>query len=562
MPFFSLYDRIKSRIGSWAQSRNGNVGMIFALAAIPLVMAGGMGIDIARAYSMRVRLSAALDAAALAVGSSPVSFTTAQLQQRMQNYFNANYPASALGLPTPPVMSVVAVNSVINFNATATIPTSFMQIVHVNSLTVNVSNQITRGASGLEVALVLDNTGSMMCGDAGSNNCSQGVPPSHMDTLRTDAQNIIQTLFDASPDPTKVKIAIGPYVTAVNVGPALGSSLNTYMRIDSKSGAYLDYLGNKILNVDGVTPVVYDPTQSPNSLGWIGCVVEATTVGEDNPNGTGPDIYEVPNVGWTPSNTPLSPYYWKSGTGTTYDGDANNIFNTWNVPQTNKNTHVVTQEPVAQYVEVDNGDYSNDSNSAIDRSYGPNLGCPTPLVRLTSDEPTLISAAQNLKSRANSGTAISVGMVWGWRALSPNPPFSDGQPYTAINNGWIKAVVLETDGDAQVFDTPVYGGYGYIDTVPGDNKLGATEAGPIAPNVTPGTANYNLQNRLTTLCTNMKNAGIVIYTIGLGQDGITNTQLTSCASSPANAYKAPTAAALTADFQEIANSLNNLRLSK
>ena len=47
--------------------REGSVAVIFALCAIPIFIAAGMAIDVGRAYLVKVRLGAALDAAALAV---------------------------------------------------------------------------------------------------------------------------------------------------------------------------------------------------------------------------------------------------------------------------------------------------------------------------------------------------------------------------------------------------------------------------------------------------------------------------------------------------------------
>ena len=52
-----------------AREREGNVAMLVGLFAIPLVIAGGIATDVGRAYSVKVRLGAALDAAALSVGS-------------------------------------------------------------------------------------------------------------------------------------------------------------------------------------------------------------------------------------------------------------------------------------------------------------------------------------------------------------------------------------------------------------------------------------------------------------------------------------------------------------
>ena len=75
------------------ERREGLVAIIFALCAIPIFIAAGMAVDIGRAYAVKVRLGAALDAAALAVGSQS-NQTAAQLATDLQNYFTANYPAN------------------------------------------------------------------------------------------------------------------------------------------------------------------------------------------------------------------------------------------------------------------------------------------------------------------------------------------------------------------------------------------------------------------------------------------------------------------------------------
>src|SRR5689334_20326333 len=79
-----------------AGRREGAVAIIFGLCAIPAVIAAGMAIDVGRVYMVKIRLGAALDAAALAVGSE-TNQTQTQLTSDLQNYFTANYPSSALG---------------------------------------------------------------------------------------------------------------------------------------------------------------------------------------------------------------------------------------------------------------------------------------------------------------------------------------------------------------------------------------------------------------------------------------------------------------------------------
>ena len=544
----SLKAAIAARLVRFARRRDGNIALIFGLCAIPVIVGAGVAIDAGRAYMVKMELESALDSSALAVASSS-GLTAAQLQSRLQSYFSANYASASAISQDLTVTMTDPTQPVINVTATAQVPTTFLRLVDIDTVTVAANNQVTKGTNALELALVLDNTGSMMCGDGYPTTCDT---PSHISTLRTDGQDIIDTLFADSADPSMLKIAIVPYVTAVNIGPAMSQSgiLNT--NVPSTSGVYYDYKGVAIKDPTGAN-IVFDSTQTSTATNaWKGCVVEPTLPNEDA-SGDGPDITE-PAGGWTGATMGSwwTAYYWKSGTATSYNGFNTESDNTWYITTKNPKQKI-------QYEEID-----GNVSTATDDSYGPNLSCPTPLVRLTNTQATLDSAMQNMTAWANSGTAITVGMIWGWRALSPNPPFADGQPYGTPS--LVKAVVLETDGNAEVggntqSNTDDYTGYGYIS----DGKLGSSTSGLYPPYGNPavGTANYYLQTRLTTLCTNMKNAGIVIYTIGLGI-GASNTQLAGCAGPPGKGqfYPAPTSADLTTAFQQIAISLNSLRLSQ
>src|SRR5271166_1563889 len=187
------------------ERREGSVAIMFGLCAIPAVIAAGMAIDVGRAYMVKIRLGAALDAAALAVGSE-TNQTQTQLTSDLQNYFTANYPSSALGTnvtvtPVPANADLTA--STVTFQAQATVPMTFMQLVGVSSINVTVTAQ-TQKASGLEVAVVLDNTGSMLCGpNDGAPNYSDGtcggnVVASDTSCTNSSNQSRICTLINAS----------------------------------------------------------------------------------------------------------------------------------------------------------------------------------------------------------------------------------------------------------------------------------------------------------------------------------------------------------------------------
>ncbi len=62
-------------------------------------------------------------------------------------------------------------------------------------------------------------------------------------------------------------------------------------------------------------------------------------------------------------------------------------------------------------------------------------------------------------------------------------------------------------------------------------------------------------------CANAKAAGVVVYTIGFGSDVDANL-LRSCATQPSYFYAPQNSSDLDPVFQQIAQSINNLRLSE
>jgi hypothetical protein len=73
----------------------------------------------------------------------------------------------------------------------------------------------------------------------------------------------------------------------------------------------------------------------------------------------------------------------------------------------------------------------------------------------------------------------------------------------------------------------------------------------------------NLGTRLASVCTNMAADNYIIYTIGLGSGGSSNTQLQNCATtSNGGFFEAATPSNLQKVFNDVAKSLIALRLSK
>src|SRR5258708_32567649 len=86
-----------ARMRHLRDSRDGTVAMMFGLLLLPTLVAIGVGVDVARAYSAKMRFDAAFDNAALALRASAASETAAPLQARLQGYLDLANPSAAPG---------------------------------------------------------------------------------------------------------------------------------------------------------------------------------------------------------------------------------------------------------------------------------------------------------------------------------------------------------------------------------------------------------------------------------------------------------------------------------
>ena len=156
--------------------------------------------------------------------------------------------------------------------------------------------------------------------------------------------------------------------------------------------------------------------------------------------------------------------------------------------------------------------------------YGPNYNCvAAPILPLTNVKATINSAIDAMAAGGN--TVIPEGLAWGWRVLSPGPPFTEGAPYN--DQSTIKIVVLLTDGANTISGTSGhnrsdFSAYGFA----ASGWLGATNGSQIR---------QVLDAKTAALCNNIKgdknlvtsNHHIFVYTIAFQVgDGAARTMLT------------------------------------
>ena len=205
--------RARAFAGRFLESTDGNIAMIFCMIAVIVIMAGGAAIDVARAVAMKTRLSSALDAAALAVGTQ-INMKEPELEAMAQKYFDANYPTSALG--TTEDVELDQNGEKISLSVTGQVDTTLLRIIGIDEFDLNVTNEVTRSANNIEVALVLDITGSMCIPD-----CTK------LNNLKVAAKDMVDMIVQDVQEPYYTKMAIVPYSSMVNVGTYANSVRGT-----------------------------------------------------------------------------------------------------------------------------------------------------------------------------------------------------------------------------------------------------------------------------------------------------------------------------------------------
>ncbi len=206
MLVLSICNSVRSSLRDFRRAQDGNIAIIFALASLPVIGLMGAAIDYSRANSARTALQAALDATGLTLSKEAQSLSSAQLNEKALKYFLANF-----NRPQATDVKIETVFTDLNngkykldISGTAQLPATITGWWR-EKFTLASDTQVIWGYKKLELALALDNTGSM------SSN-------KKMDQLKTAAKNLIETLKKAAKKDGDIKISIIPFATDVNVG--------------------------------------------------------------------------------------------------------------------------------------------------------------------------------------------------------------------------------------------------------------------------------------------------------------------------------------------------------
>ena len=394
--------------------QRGGVAPMFAFALVPLIGLGGAAIDYSRANAARSAMFAALDATALMLSKDAATMAPEQIKAKATSYFNAqfNRPEVANLQVDAVLNSPQAGSFTLNVTATGNMPTTFTRVIGQTQINLSTSADVQWGVKKLELALVLDNTGSMS---------SNGK----MTELKAAAKNLLTTLKNAAKQPGDVKVAIVPFDRIVNIGTGFASS------------GFINFSAHDI--------------QPAN---WQGCVED-----RDQPNDT---------LDTTPTSSNSTKFRAVNCSG------------------------ITTIMPLTEI--LDTTGFTN-LNAKID--------------------------AMNPAGNTN----VTIGLVWGWHALTKSEPLTQGSDPSPEKD---KVIIVLTDGDNT------------------QNRW--------------TTSGSSIDLRTAAACTNAKAANIKIYTVRV-IDGDANL-LRNCATKTNMYYNVSQASELNSVFSSIAQNLANLRIAK
>jgi Flp pilus assembly protein TadG len=186
--------------------RKGNAAIMFALALIPIVGVTGAAVDYSLANSNRSSMQKALDSTALALAKL-MPLTQAQLDTQGWQIFQASLGSIRIDLQPGDLRITTPGIGKLVLDVSGQYQPSISTVIGITSFPVGAHAEVTWGIKKLEVALALDNTGSMA-----SNN--------KMTELKKAAHNLLNTLEKAAKNPGDVKVSIIPFHVQTKVGTA------------------------------------------------------------------------------------------------------------------------------------------------------------------------------------------------------------------------------------------------------------------------------------------------------------------------------------------------------
>jgi Flp pilus assembly protein TadG len=583
-------------IRKFLRNTSGNYMILTAAAIVPIMGALALAVDYTEMTRQRQETLNALDAAGIATARYIAQGATdAEAKAYAKDFFEANLSSVS---PSNATLSVLLPTEntgggTLKLSAGMKYQPYFFptfaaligETTAETGLDFNATSEV-RLKNTLEVALVLDNSGSM-------DYIGSGSGKKRMVLLKDAAKQLVDTIAAEGEQMKQlakpVQFGVVPFAASVNVGPS------------NKTAAWMDTDGLSPIhheNFSWGTMATYNSNKKVEASGGIYYKKGSGWGAEENQKVTRFTMYDdIKRItGYTSVKTGsgwecVKPNWWSNSCNWVWkdyyeDQPVYDTFAAWQgcvearpYPYNVNDAAASTSTPATLFVpmfapdETDKkdgynrsamGNWWNDltgsSDNATRQKYmpkyfaaagngtpasgsgaGPNASCTTTAITPLTDvtvEAGKTSVKNAIDAMASNGaTNVPEGMAWGWRVVSSGAPFTEGRPETERGND--KVVIVLTDG-ANTYYTPdslgyndlagnksIYSNYGYtsVGYNGGSTRLFQNTSSSVSKSdYSNGNYTKALNEQFTTLCANAKAAGLIVMTVSLDLSSSDNTE--------------------------------------
>lgn len=559
------------------KSKDGNYASILAILMAPLIGGVALAIDYTELTRHKTITMQALDAAGLAAAQEmSTGKTDEEVEEYARNFFEANLGrldrdtiTLTVDLPdegeSPRILKL---DAQINFQPYF-LPVFAALMGHdMNDGTVKIDanfQSAVRLKNTSEIALVLDNSGSMEYNGAGTGE-------TRLSLLKNAAKTLVEKI---SADAKAIKqlnkaaqFSVVPFASSVNVGS--NNASEDWMDKDGKSSIHHENFDWTTLTDPDFTYQVSGTGYKKEGSGWGDEEGEYLTrftlydhmkriIDESDGDWVCTDwyghggckdgyydnkIYEYGSYASWAGCVESRPYPWnvddtepKSSNPDTLfvpmfapdEADGADAYNSWWIDD-GGSSWADKQENMSKYFVA-----APIGTGAIGSGDGPNLSCTTQAITPLTDT-TKTSGLETIKDaidamQAKGGTNVTEGIAWGWRTLSSGAPFTEGR--NESDDGNDKVIIVLTDG-ANTYYTPkslgrkdlaanksIYSAYGYTKTGYGGSpktRLFLGTSSDVSNSYSNSNYSTAMNEHMEAVCTNAKDGDVMIFVVALDLD--------------------------------------------
>lgn len=194
---------VQNTINRFRHAEDGATAVIFGLAVFSIALISGLAMDFSRVRGQRTSLQAAADAAVLAIGHDQ-DITAKNIGQRASDFVNANLQGAVKARNVTVKAEEFDGGAGVRVKIEANVDTLLMGMFGMNQMGVKVISEARYSTTKIELALALDNTGSMY--------------GAKLNTLKSASTKMVENLLPAGANRNNVKIGIVPFDLSVNIG--------------------------------------------------------------------------------------------------------------------------------------------------------------------------------------------------------------------------------------------------------------------------------------------------------------------------------------------------------